>query len=723
MEYFRYIVRFLYRIRWYLAILPLLALIIAWFMTRNLDKEYSVKTTIYTGIISGYNIETGTAVGEIGNPATNLSNLMHIITTERTLKRVSLRLFARVMMYGDPNKNTNYITAEHYQQVLDMTPKEVQALVDKNDEARTVANLLAYERPSADNFVYALLNGQHPYFSVPLLSERIKVAQLDNSDMIEIGYSANDPGIAFNTLDILNEEFIDQYQEIRFGETNNVIKFFESEVARLYRALTNAEDSLISYNVAKRIINYGEQTKQIAAMDATHKWMGNNLLMDYTTTRALSNFLENKMGNVATKIRDNSDFLNELNNISKLKSRISNLELMNDDNNPEIGKQLTRAKDQMANSEKNIRNISQQISTTTTGSDGIRSTDLVNRWLDQVILQEKTKAEMGAMDIMRNNIDKDFLYFSPIGATLDRKGRHISFIEGNYMSMLNALNSARLRQKNLQMTTATLKILNPPLFPLNALPTNRLLILLATYILTFLFITGYFFIIELLDHTLRDKKRAESLTKNKVMGCYPKESTLRYRRFNKAVSDMALRQLSKSLLPFFKEGQPNVVNLLSTEEKNGKTMLATELEEYWNSIGLEVRRITYDEDFLSEDKRYVMAKSAKDLCPDIQDNEILLIEYPNLAEHSISPALLNMGTVNLMVTRANRAWKNTDQQSLDDVKSMLENKDSLFMYLTQADRDSVEEFTGQLPPYTPFKNFVYRMSQMGLTAVENNRAK
>lgn len=723
MEYFRYIVRFIYHIRWYLATLPLLALIIAWFMTRNLDKEYSVKTTIYTGIISGYNIETGMSTGQTGNPKTNLENLIHIITTEKTLKRVSLRLFTRIMMYGDPNVNTNYITAQHYQQVVNMVPKEVQALIDKNDEARTVANLLAYERPSADNFIYALLNGSHPYFSVPVLSENIKVAQLGESDMIEIGYSANDPGVAFNTLDILNEEFIDQYQDIRFGETNNVIKFFEGEVARLYRILTNSEDSLISYNVEKRIINYGEQTKQIAAMDATHKWMNNDLLMDYTTTKALSNFLENKMGNVAVKLRDNSDFLAELNNISKLKSRISNLELINDDTNPEIGRQLMQAKDRMDRAEKSIRSISQQISTTTTGTDGVRSSDLVNRWLDQVILEEKTKAEMGAMGIMRNNIDKDFLYFSPIGATLSRKERHINFIESNYMSMLGALNAARLRQKNLQMTTATLKILNPPLFPLNALPTNRLMVLLAAYVLTFLFIIGYFFIIELLDHTLRDRQRAERLTKSKVLGCYPKESTLRYRRFNKAVGNMALRQLSKSVLPYFKEGQPNVLNLLSTEEKNGKTLVATELEDYWNSIGLEVHRITYDEDFLSDDKSYVMAQSVKDLCPDIQDNEILIVEYPNLADHSISPALLNMGTVNLMITRANRTWKNTDQQTLNNVKSMLGNKETLFMYLTQADRDSVEEFTGQLPPYTMFKNFVYRISQMGLTAVENNRAK
>ena len=75
--------------------------------------------------------------------------------------------------------------------------------------------------------------------------------QLNNSDIIDIGYSANDAGIAYNTLDILNEVFARQYQQIRFGETNNVIKFFEREVNRLYRILTNAENDLIEYNISK----------------------------------------------------------------------------------------------------------------------------------------------------------------------------------------------------------------------------------------------------------------------------------------------------------------------------------------------------------------------------------------------------------------------------------------------------------------------------------------
>ena len=228
----------------------------------------------------------------------------------------------------------------------------------------------------------------------------------------------------------------------------------------------------------------------------------------------------------------------------------------------------------------------------------------------------------------------------------------------------------------------------------------------------------------MLDRTLRDRMRSERITQIPVMGCFPKESNLRYRRFNKTIADMAIKQLSKSLLPHFKEGQQNVLNLISTDSGNGKSYLSQELENYWISIGLEVRRLTYDEDFLAEDSKFILAKDIKDLCPDILPNEIAIIEYPNMDDNSISPALLNMGTINLMVTRANRTWKDVDQKALNELQAMLdeEHKNSLFMYLTEANRYAVEEFVGQLPPYTKFSNFVYRMSQLGLTATENQHA-
>ena len=712
MELFKYIIRFFYRIRWWMVLLPLIAVFIAWLLTRDMDKSYDVKTTIYTGIITGYNVDAS----DTRNANVHLSNLINIITTERTLKAVSLRLLTRCLIYGDLEKNTSYITAEHFQELDALIPREVRALIDKQNEDKTLNNLIAYERPNASNFIYGLLNYSHPYFSVPVLSQKIKVVQLGNSDLIEIGYSANDPGIAYNTLEILNEEFVKQYRELRYGETNNVIEFFRQELARLHVELTEAEDSLIQYNIDHRIINYGEQTEQLTIMDAQYQMMDNDLLVNSSTSRALIDFYEYKLGDIAKAMRTNNEFMDNLNNISKLNTQISTMEITPDASN---NTDLNQKKEQLKQAEQNINDLALQLSEEVASTNNVKYEDLVNQWLEQVVIREKTLAQIQARDIMREKLDRDFLYFSPIGAVINRKERNISFVEGNYMSILGALNQAILRQKNLEMTAATLKVMNPPLFPLTSSPTARRMILLATLLGTLLLTIGYHLIVELLDRTLRDKMRTERITGSKVIGAFPHESKLRYRRYNKAIDEMAIKQLSTSILPYFDGKEQRILNLLSTEEMDGKSHIGIALEEYWNSLGLNVRRITHDEDFLSEDSTYVQANTIMDICPDLSSDEIAIVEYPVLKNNPIAPSLLNEASLNLMIVRANRTWKDTDQLMF---KRLLDIKDTnipLEFCLTQASRSAVQDFTGQLPPYTKFKNFEYKIFQLGLTATEH----
>ncbi|MDO4934240.1 MAG: hypothetical protein Q4E71_06495, partial [Prevotella sp.] len=435
MDTFRYLVRFLYRIRWYLVILPLIALVIAWFLTRNMERIYNTNTTIYTGMITGYNIEGGTGAAG-GNAQTNITNLMLIVTTDNTIHEVALRLFARCMMYGNPDKDNNYISAQHFRELNNSVPADVKALINHNSESATYANLKAYEKPSQDNYLFGLLN-YHTYFGINNITSRLKVMQIDRSDIIDIGYSANDAGIAYNTLDILNEVFARQYQQLRFGETNNVIKFFEREVARLYRILCNAEDDLISYNISKRIINYGEQTKQLTILDAQQQTSDNDQLMNYTTTKALMDYLERQLGNRAKLIRANKDFTNQVRDISRIQSRISNLQLMSSEgggNNAESQQELAKAQRDLQGATKRVKDLTLDIEAGTYSTEtGVKANSLITKWLDQVLLLEKTKAEMTAQDIMRQKLDRQILYYAPIGATLDRKDRHIGFIEGNYM--------------------------------------------------------------------------------------------------------------------------------------------------------------------------------------------------------------------------------------------------------------------------------------------------
>ena len=63
------------------------------------------------------------------------------------------------------------------------------------------------------------------------------------------------PSESVNNQRSMLEEFVKQYRDLRFGETNNVIAYFESELERVGNNLRNLEDSLRDYNVQHRVIN------------------------------------------------------------------------------------------------------------------------------------------------------------------------------------------------------------------------------------------------------------------------------------------------------------------------------------------------------------------------------------------------------------------------------------------------------------------------------------
>ena len=348
-----------------------------------MERIYDSNTTIYTGMITAYNIEGGVGTAG-GNAQTNITNLILIITTDNTIHEVALRLFGRCMMYGNPNKDNNYISAEHFRQLNAAVPADVKALINHNSESATYANLKAYEKPSQDNYLFGILN-YHPYFGINSITSRLKVLQLSGSDIIDISYSANDAGIAYNTLDILNEVFARQYQQLRYGETNNVIKFFEREVARLYRILTNAEDDLIRYNISKRIINYGEQTKQLTVLEAQQQNFRNDQLMNYTTSKALMDYLERQLGNRAQVIRSNKEFTSRVRDISRIQSRISNLKLMSSEgggNNNEAQEELAKAQRDLQAATGRVTQLTKDIEASTYSTEtGVKAQDMLERWL------------------------------------------------------------------------------------------------------------------------------------------------------------------------------------------------------------------------------------------------------------------------------------------------------------------------------------------------------
>lgn len=184
------------------------------------------------GIVSGYDITTTEGSRQDWNVINNaMDNLINIILSQSTLKNVSLRLYAQGLTHLDPDNDNQYLSARTSRYLLSKTPPDVMELVDHTSEKNTYENLRKYEEIDHNNHVYGMFHWSPPYYSYQALSQ-IKVKRLANSDMLEISYENDDPYIVYNTLIILNDEFVKQYRDLRFGETNNVIAYFESELER-----------------------------------------------------------------------------------------------------------------------------------------------------------------------------------------------------------------------------------------------------------------------------------------------------------------------------------------------------------------------------------------------------------------------------------------------------------------------------------------------------------
>lgn len=720
MEYILYIGRFLYRIRWWLLIgTAIVTIAVGYVGDRVLSKTYSVEATLYTGAASGYNIEGGSNKVDWATAQNAMDNLMSIIKAESTLQRVSIRLYARSLMNGDPTKDNEFITAANYRIIYNhlknsKNGKEILSLIDKSSEDKTVENFTRYIKPTQANYLYGVFyyNLKHYNFSE---LKTIQVNRKGASDLIEITYKADDPGIAYNTIDILTKEFVNEYSAIRYGETDKVIEYFKSELDLIGKDLRISEDSLTKYNVDKRIINYYDETKEIAAINKEFELREQNVLIEFNSSKAMLSELEKHMSSNAKQVTNNLQFLDKLNEASSLTGKISEMETISSESKDQ-GNSLQDYKNRLEQTRKDLSTISDKYIEHRYTKEGMSKNNIIEQWLDLTLRFEKAKSDLQIVKDSRDSLNSKYKFYAPVGSTIKRQERNISFIEQSYLSTLKSYNDALMRRKSLEMTSAALKVLNAPAYPINPMPTQLKKIVMAAFAGTLLFILGFFLLLELLDRTLRDSIRARRLVGLPLLGAFPKDSILEYHGRAQEARDIATKHVSSSILYFCtkrKEGLPYIINIISTEYGEGKSEVISSLKAYWDNIGLKVRVLTWDVDFKTSSREYTLAKSVTDLyVPNGED--IIVVEYPNLRDANISPELLQEANLNLLIARADRGWKETDKLLTEKLQQQVAGT-PLYLYLTRASRNVVEDYTGMLPPYTLWRRFVYRMSQLALT--------
>lgn len=696
----------------FLVGIPVLLAVLVWYFTRNEVKTYESKTTIYTGLASGMSLvsQEPRNVDFFGVKIV-FDNFINIIESRATIEETAIKMFAHNISLKEADPQ--YISRAHYKELMEKTPQQIKDLVIEGDLQATFDNMMEYMSRDDTNYLYRLLNLEHPHYSVKAING-ISVKRINNSDIIELKYSNDDPGITQKTLVYITDVFRRKYAELKQAQSGNVVAYFEKQVAEAARRLRESEDRLLIFNQKNNIINYYEQSKYIAAQKEELGVKIQNIRMDLVSAEAAVQELEGKL-NKKEMVKLNSKTIIKLRNeLSSYASREIFLTTTNKDGKND--KKIKNLKSKIHKLKEQLKYEIGKLTAVSESKEGVPIKQLLGSWLENIIKLEESKAQLSILNERKMEFEETYQQFAPLGATMKRIEREINVAEQAYLSLLHSLSLAKLKQQNIEISSES-KIVDAPYFPIKAAPSKRKVLIAAAFIIGFIFTLAIIIILEYLDSTIKTPDRIAKFTGLELAGIYPKLGKYNKRINFDFVQHRMVEMITQSMKYKFENlnKRPKIINIISTQSIEGKTVVAGEIAKMLHEFGLKVLYLNYktfinkdyDEKIENPEYDYIQYEKKPNF-PEIselnelvgedihfQDYDYVLMEFPSIIYYQYPVKLIRNSDLNLLIVRSNRNWLTSDDKALEIVKST--NASKMMVILNGVDLDTVSVVLGEVP--------------------------
>lgn len=616
-----------------ILVTPILLASIVVFLTRNPAFKYSSATTLYTGFTSNSTVEMNQSSNYF-TVNTAFDNLISIINSRETQQEVALRLLAQHFML--PGNDPHYLTDKSYNELMRITPAHIKALVkrgnnlrgqdrynlslvntdsillvnpyippsvDPTDYEQTVQNLKDYMLNNDTNFVYKLLNYDHPNYSIDAVSS-VRVRRVENSDLLEMKYESNDPGISQQTLTIYTAICIKVYKRITENRSDAVIKYFEKQLDEATSNLKIAEDKLLIFNNQNNIIDYSEQSKAVAMAKENLDADFNNKKIKLAGVQAVIKRLEERLGTQQQNQLKNSDLIDKRNQLGELNYQITAAETIGSSDPGNIQK-LSNLRKQAEKLKSEIKISVNELNSKGITTDGLPAATILKDWIDNVVEAESLKASIDVLSQRIKEQQKEYSVYAPAGSNIKRIEREISVSEQRYLDILHSLNLAKLKMQDNELAT-NIKTFDVPYFPLSPVPTKRKLMVVLAAMIGLMIVLSYIFLLEFFDNTLKNPSKASEIIKLPVIGVVPKIIS-KSKKVNLSILTNRLLDIAVQYIELYlnekKVTNPSKTLLIfSTRTAEGKSVLVTNLARKLEEQGKKVLVLSYNHQTIRNSK-------------------------------------------------------------------------------------------------------------------------
>ena len=691
-------IQLLLRFKWVLLSAPILVTCLVYFVFRGKPDEYVSESVIYTGLVSGFNIESGDENRRDYHAINSgFDNLITTIKSRETLVSVSSHLLSEVVCgkVDYPRLEEDPEFAEFVDGIRSwgMTDCDAAAMV------------LADSINAGSGSVYDMLFVDEGALSLQSLKSNLSVRRINSSDLLKLSFKASDPDFAYNFLTVLNDSFIERYQRIKRKEVGTVVEYFTQETARSHERLQDAVDRLQTFGTENRVINYYEQSGAIAGQKQYIDEQIQQETMRIEAAESAVRVLEERIGASADTQRRGQ----ELVDLREQYAQLTTDHVISQSTSPSRGDLSPEADGLLTTLEMQIQSSVSNLYDARYSTEGLGKTGLLERWLEEMVTLAQSRASLAVLQERRSEYAKVYEEFAPLGSTMKSLEREVDVAEGEYLELLSSLNQARVRQQNIEMSSS-MDVLDQPSFPHEPMGSNLPRLMFAAFFATIVLGVGSVTAVELLDESLRSPADARRRTGMDVLGFIPEHDPSNISQdadLIRSVNVLAAR--IKSIMAGNPNKETHLICIASTGEGDGKTTIARLLARQLDESGLPVMRVlpngkkamadqssgsdnhaTYD-----IDPEYSRVSHIKDLMQlPIGDQVVIIMELPPLGENEIPVSLLKTADTLLWVARAHSVWTELQESTLQFARELAGVQP--MMVLNAVKRERLESAMGEM---------------------------
>ncbi len=664
---------------WFILI-PGIAAGIVFYLTRGESKAYKSQAMLYTGLASGYSLQSMLPNNQGDRSAIAFDNLLTTLNSTETQRQIGVDLLTEHLLLANPDpmvlgqegfdKLQKDLPADlRMNLVSGHTPEQIQALVDSLSQRRD------------NNPVKALFLQPASYYSTALLSKKLKSNRKSTNDMLELEYETNDPAVAQKTLEYAIAVLNKRYKSLKTTETSSVIGYYDDKSEQTKQRLAEAERKRQAFAVQNKVLNFDDDAKNIADTRETTIAEYNQEMMRNQAAKASMESLKQRMGQRGTQINTGDVLKAKQDELTAAQNQLVNARAYGRD--AASIAQLQAKADRIADE---LKTVATKFYAASGASETVPQQTLVTEWLTKVTEYEESSARLKLYAARLNANEAKTAQFSPLGAKLRQLDRELTVAEKEDLASTENLNQARTQQGDLTVN-AGLTTLDKPNFPLAPQPSKRWL-LIAASIGAGLFLTLFLVAIRFwLDQRVSSPEKAELVIGKPVAAMFP---TVRKSAMGTKVGRAAMNMFEQlcnainiEIVQQTGKPHPPVITIFSVRPKQGKTWTSNGLARLYADAGQQVAYFyprnadaavsveqggitflpyTVRPDFMNVLRFENLLSDGESFVPSHYDK--IILELPALVSSAIPVYLVDNSYVSVLVVDANSSWARTEKQLL-----------------------------------------------------------